>query len=111
MTAAAARCSSAMLAAANAPWSATKALAFRRIPANRMDSGIPPSPLQLLDQPCIDQQTVEPPRFRAAIAGIEDALAATQDVLLLHEGRIERQPSRLQDHQRQIRRVERVGCR
>jgi hypothetical protein len=53
------------------------------------------SALQSFDQPGVDQQPVEAARLGAAGAAIEQALAALEDLLLLGEGCIERQPGGL----------------
>src|SRR5690242_10692953 len=57
---------------------------------------------EVLDQPGIDEKTIEAACLGAAAAEIECAAAAAQDLLLLVEGRIERQPGRLLDDQRQV---------
>ena len=65
-------------------------------------------PSKPLDQAGIDQQPVETPGFGAAAAEIEQAVAAAEDSLLLHEGRVERHPRSFQHHQRKVGRVERI---
>src|ERR1700754_2072957 len=58
--------------------------------------------LQILDDPGVDQESVEAPCFGAVLAGVEQALAAEHDLLLLLEGRIEGYAGGFLDHQRQI---------
>src|SRR5215831_1424456 len=65
-------------------------------------------PSKSLNQACVDQQPVEPPRLRAAGAEIEQAAAALEDLLLLHEAPIERHSRPFQHHQGEIGRVERI---
>src|SRR3954451_15441378 len=59
--------------------------------------------LESLDQAGVDQESIETPRLRAAVASVEQPVAALQDALLLGKGRIERQAGRLLQHQWQIR--------
>src|SRR5262245_36373545 len=59
--------------------------------------------LQPLDQAGVDQEPIEAPRLGAVGAGVEQSLAALEDLLLLREGGIERQAGRFLDDQRQIR--------
>src|SRR5262245_17039363 len=61
-----------------------------------------------LDEAGVDQQPVEAPRLRAAGTGVEQPLAALENALLLGEGGIERQASRLLDDERKIRPLDRV---
>src|SRR5262245_63617105 len=61
-----------------------------------------------LDQAGVDEQPVEAASLRAAAAKVEHAAAAAEDLLLLGERRVERDPRRLQHHQRKVRRIERI---
>src|SRR5690349_275598 len=63
---------------------------------------------EVLDQPGIDEKAIESARLGAAIAEVECAAAAPQDLLLLEEGWVERQPGRLLDHQRKVGRLQYV---
>src|SRR5262249_54290992 len=63
-------------------------------------------------QPGIDQQPIEPTRLAPALTTVKDAAATRQNVLLLRERSIERDPGRLQDSQwkeRSVQRIERRG--
>src|SRR6266852_6447689 len=64
--------------------------------------------LEVFYETGVDQQPVEAPRFRTVLAGIEHALAAQHDALLLLERRIERDARGFLDHQWQISPVDGV---
>src|SRR6476620_3110098 len=59
-----------------------------------------------LDQPRIDQQTIEPSRFGSAGASVEQPLTTPQHVLLFGKRRIQRHTRRLLHQQWQIRCIE-----
>src|SRR5713101_3949941 len=61
-----------------------------------------PARLQSPHEAGVDQEPVEAAGFRAVLAGIEQALAAQHDLLLLLERGIERNAGGFLDHQRQI---------
>src|SRR5712692_2927705 len=73
-----------------------------------MTDTLPFSRLEMLDQAGVDQEPVEAPRLLAAGAGVEQALAAFEDFLLLGERGVERQTGALLDDQREIGRLDRV---
>src|SRR5436190_7985187 len=62
--------------------------------------------LQSADETGVDQQPVEAAGFRAVLAGIEHALAAQHDPLLLLKRGIERNAGGLLDHDRDISCIE-----
>src|SRR5262245_32268746 len=57
--------------------------------------------LKVLDEAGLDQHAVEAARLRAVAAGIEQAVAAEHDLLLLHECRIKRNARRVLNDDRQ----------
>src|SRR5262245_11239260 len=61
-----------------------------------------------LDQAGVDEQPVEAAGLRAAAAEIEHAATAAEDLLLLRERGVERDPRRFQHHQRKVGRIERI---
>src|SRR5215510_835796 len=63
-------------------------------------------PLEIFDQPGIDQKPVEPARLCAARAAEEGALAAFEDRFLLCEGSVERKPRGFLHNERQVGRFE-----
>src|SRR5262249_57332710 len=75
---------------------------------SRRHQGLPgsqrkPAVVELsFDQSGVDQQSVESPRLGAAGATVEQAPAPLENLLLLGEGRIERQPRRLEDDQPKV---------
>src|SRR6266550_2370337 len=62
--------------------------------------------LQSVYQSGIDQKSIEAPGFRAILAGIEHALAAQHDALLLLERRVERNAGGFLNYDRNISRIE-----
>src|SRR5262245_27662416 len=62
------------------------------------------------DQARVDEQPVEAASLGATAAEVEHAAAAAEDPLLLRERGVERDPCRLQHHQRKVGRVERIEC-
>lgn len=66
---------------------------------------------EILDHPGIDQEPIEAPGLRTVLAGVEHALAAQHDLLLLLERRIERDAGGLLDHQRQVGTIDRIHHR
>src|SRR4051812_23087768 len=94
-----------------------KALRQRGASPTSLPSGLPasamtaPSSLEVLHKSRLDQQAVEAPRLGAVLAGIEQALAAEHDILLLLKGGIKGNAGRLLHHQRQIGRIDRIHDR
>ena len=59
-----------------------------------------------LDHPGVDQKPIKSSRLRAFLAGVEHAVAAKHDLLLLLERRIERDAGGFLDYERDVGRIE-----